>query len=207
MPTYSLKALRRLFALREDRGNVARGIYLGYPLCCIEEFILFSSERRRAIAQESGKLPERGYRTFEGSGYVPCAKCHEIAADDPEKFVDEVIEPNRINGYPFPNDPRTDPTADIFIQDFTSLMIGVEQQYFVSPARFHVQPPKKRGLPITVVIEKISLPTPIRNMPRVRYLNRVQQAERMAREQETAGLLKERVGRGIVNMKTGYENG
>lgn len=49
---------------------VIRGLNYGYPDCCIGEFVAVAlSGREAALA--------RGKRQFDGTGYVPCAKCNK----------------------------------------------------------------------------------------------------------------------------------
>ena len=51
------------------------GLLLGYPRCCIEDF----------IGRVTGKRPlEHDPRLFNGSGFVPCAKCSVTFADAPD---------------------------------------------------------------------------------------------------------------------------
>ena len=69
----------------------ALGAALGYPPCCVEDFV------NRTMRREP--CPER---TFHGTGFVPCAECDAEARKDPDRFVAEKIAPSRSIVAPFP---------------------------------------------------------------------------------------------------------
>jgi hypothetical protein len=60
------------------------GLMYGYPMCCIEEFLIV-------------EIP-RPVRKFSGTGYIPCAKCNEKT----EQVMIDEIEKNRTWHKPFP---------------------------------------------------------------------------------------------------------
>ncbi len=70
---------------------VINGLYLGYPECCIGEFV-----------HEFLNYPNRTRpkRKLCGTGYVPCEKCNKKSVKQLIKF----IAAHRQSPTPFPND-------------------------------------------------------------------------------------------------------
>lgn len=60
------------------------GVYLGFPKCCIDEFL-----------EECGN---KGKRKLDGTGYVPCRICNEKS----EQELIEAISIKRVCKDPFP---------------------------------------------------------------------------------------------------------
>ena len=54
------------------------GLLLGYPLCCVQDF----------VARITGKRPAHTEpRPLHGTGFKPCAECAAAFASDPEQLV------------------------------------------------------------------------------------------------------------------------
>ena len=83
-------------------GWFLSGIYYGYPVCCIDEFIYYA---------ESDLCDEREDRQLSGTGYVPCKKCNEKS----ERELLDAIDNNRIHWQKF---PTCSPNTEAFV-DFT----------------------------------------------------------------------------------------
>ena len=66
-----------------DDRTVRLGEYLGFPKCCIDEFIYVDTAPTRKL---------------NGTGYVPCALCNEKSEDE---LVSEISK-NRKCEEPFP---------------------------------------------------------------------------------------------------------
>jgi hypothetical protein len=65
---------------------IKMGKLFGYPQCCIDEFLVLD-------------IP-RPIRKFNGTGYLPCAKCNEKS----EQEMLDIIAKNRTFPLPFPED-------------------------------------------------------------------------------------------------------
>lgn len=84
----------RLFSL------VLTGAAYGYPACCIMPFV----ERAERIFS-TGKREPFPSGPWDNTGYLPCADCRErILKEGMDKFVAEVIAPERECPTPFPID-------------------------------------------------------------------------------------------------------
>lgn len=70
------------------------GILFGYPKCCIDEFVYKERDEEKVI------------RKLFGTGYVPCAVCHESKTE--QELVD-AINKNRNLPLPFPLSLRGSP--------------------------------------------------------------------------------------------------
>lgn len=68
-------------ATENDPGNkwyVFCGLFFGYPVCCIEEFIASSDLPYGEIVAGHYLLRNKEHAWWDGSGYVPCSNClHE----------------------------------------------------------------------------------------------------------------------------------
>lgn len=75
-------------------NRVLLGVYYGFPLCCIHQFV---------NGELTHRLPEWQGRTLplDGSGFVPCVKC---AVEKTEEQLIEEITRNRLSPIPFPDD-------------------------------------------------------------------------------------------------------
>lgn len=71
--------------------NTALGKHFGFPECCIAEFA-------KNFCQTTKARYPRG--PWVGSGFIPCARCAEVALDF-AKFLVERIVPNRQCVLPF----------------------------------------------------------------------------------------------------------
>lgn len=69
------------------------GLYMGYPECCVEEFI----ERMRTWTDE--QWGAESPRKLRGTGYVPCLGCNKLS----EEALLDNIKKNRLCSEPFPN--------------------------------------------------------------------------------------------------------
>jgi hypothetical protein len=80
-------------------GWFLSGVYYGYPVCCIDEFIYYA---------ESGLYDEREDRKLNGTGYVPCKECNQKS----ERELLETISYNRLHWEKF---PKSGPDEDSFV--------------------------------------------------------------------------------------------
>lgn len=67
------------------------GVYLGYPSCCVDEFIQHIT---------LGTSKTRPKRKLHGTGYVPCAKCNNKTT----KELLITIASRRLCSTPFPHE-------------------------------------------------------------------------------------------------------
>lgn len=74
-----------------DYSVVDIGLFLGYPACCVLDFVVHFKTRR--FVDISG-------RKLSGTGFVPCPACN--AAKSEAQLRDE-IRINRISSTPFPD--------------------------------------------------------------------------------------------------------
>lgn len=70
------------------------GVFLGYPPCCIHQFVLGDYTHRQP-AWRFKKLP------LANSGYIPCSRC--ATTHSAEELI-QVITARRLFSLPFPND-------------------------------------------------------------------------------------------------------
>lgn len=82
-------------SILEQFSNEGRGIFLGYPKCCVKEFMDILE----------GNIPEDlEKRKLRGTGYVPCSECNSkytekelIDRIDSARRVDLVFPQNELN--------------------------------------------------------------------------------------------------------------
>jgi len=72
---------------------VVKGLYFGYPECCIDEFV------RSFIDGFAVKCKRR---KFNGTGFVPCAACNKKS----KKEILAYIKSHRQCKLPFPQQPK-----------------------------------------------------------------------------------------------------
>lgn len=66
------------------------GTFLGYPQCCITEFV-----------ERSGKAPDNQITASNGTGFIPCKEC-TAAIENKAVTLDELIQ-NRVHSDSFPS--------------------------------------------------------------------------------------------------------
>lgn len=71
---------------------INKGIYYGYPRCCIDDFLVTVEDFQ---VRRIRRLP----RKLTGTGYVPCPICNEKT----EEELKDVINKNRVCPIPFPD--------------------------------------------------------------------------------------------------------
>jgi hypothetical protein len=86
-------------------GWFLSGIYYGYPVCCIDEFIHYG---------ETDSYEDREKRKLCGTGYVPCEECNKKS----EEELVEAINNNRLHWQKF---PTCSPNSYAFV-DFTHMV-------------------------------------------------------------------------------------
>lgn len=75
----------------DDMDGIEYGLYLGYPLCCVQSFDADMMLRRWMT---------RGKRKLAGTGYIPCAVCNDTKTEEELK---DAINANRQHSIPFPD--------------------------------------------------------------------------------------------------------
>ena len=83
-------------------GWFLSGIYYGYPVCCIDDFI-YCGETKSYKSREKRKL--------DGTGYVPCSACNKKS----EEELVQAINDNRLHWQKF---PKCGPNTEAFV-DFS----------------------------------------------------------------------------------------
>lgn len=75
-------AVKRLRDLPSDKAYyVTLGALLGYPLCCVKEFLV------RHDAMSRGRVFDDQPYVLHGTGFKPCAVCNKKSAGDPSELI------------------------------------------------------------------------------------------------------------------------
>jgi hypothetical protein len=78
----------------ETSDSTLLGLWLGYPACCINNFV----ERIRAFREgRFADIPQ--HQKLDGTGFVPCPACHAAKS---EETLREEIAACRVCEQPFP---------------------------------------------------------------------------------------------------------
>jgi len=86
-----LNTLQSLFSIEPQL--VTYGLFFGFPICCIKEFICIPFNERKHY--------KKGEHT--GTGYIPCSQCIKPANENWTLFKG-LIQKRRIYSAPFPKD-------------------------------------------------------------------------------------------------------